>query len=151
MTIIEFMRQKLTEYPKISEFMVDEIHVDFTEPDLNGYGLSSHGDLLLREDLLGNQTRQHTFILYAVGRFFNDYARLTNSNFLLELGYWLEQLPAEPGIEVVTGSETRAAIFLKARTANAMAMQPIGETVSDGVLYQIQIHAQYQVESEELF
>jgi hypothetical protein len=31
LTIIDFMRQKLTEYPKISEFLVDgDIHVDFT-------------------------------------------------------------------------------------------------------------------------
>lgn len=31
MTIIDFMRQKLTEYPKKSEFLVDgDIHVDFT-------------------------------------------------------------------------------------------------------------------------
>ena len=34
MTIIEYMRQKLTEYPKISEFLTgDDIHIDFTEPD----------------------------------------------------------------------------------------------------------------------
>ena len=34
MTIIEYMRQKLTEYPKISEFLAgDDIHIDFTEPD----------------------------------------------------------------------------------------------------------------------
>ena len=43
MTIIDFMRQKLTEYPKISEFLVDgDIHVDFTEPG-SSYGLSSNG------------------------------------------------------------------------------------------------------------
>ena len=30
MTIIEYMRQKLTEYPKISEFLTgDDIHIDF--------------------------------------------------------------------------------------------------------------------------
>ena len=29
MTIIEYMRQKLTEYPKISEFLTgDDIHID---------------------------------------------------------------------------------------------------------------------------
>ena len=58
MTIIEYMRQKLTEYPKISEFLTgDDIHIDFTEPDPVNYGLSSNGDSLVKEDILGNQIR----------------------------------------------------------------------------------------------
>ena len=98
MTIIDFMRQKLTEYPKISEFLVDgDIHVDFTEPG-SSYGLSSTGDSLVKEDMLGNQTRRHNFAMYAVAPSFTDYCRLANSNFLLELGYWLEQLPEEDGL-----------------------------------------------------
>ena len=57
MTIIDFMRQKLTEYPKISEFLVDgDIHVDFTEPG-SSYGLSSTGDSLVKEDMLGTRWR----------------------------------------------------------------------------------------------
>ena len=80
MTIIDFMRQKLTEYPKISEFLSgDDIHIDFTEPDPVNYGLSSNGDSLLKEDVLGNQTRRHRFVMYAVGRSFTDYNRLANS------------------------------------------------------------------------
>ena len=68
MTIIDYMRQKLTEYPKISEFLAgDDIHIDFTEPDPVNYGLSSTGDALLKEDVLGNQIRQHNFTMYAVG------------------------------------------------------------------------------------
>jgi hypothetical protein len=39
--------------------------------------------------------------------------------------------------------------FIKAITSNAMAMQPMGETVNDGILYQIQIQVTYQIESEE--
>lgn len=143
MTIIDFMRKKLSEYPKIAEFLAgDDIHVDFTDPEPTNYGLSSNGDSLIKEDLLGNQTRQHNFVMYAVGQSFNDYNRLANSNFLLELGYWLERLPEEPGIE-------SRGTFKKAWAANAMAMQPMGETVSDGVLYQIQIYAQYKIESED--
>ena len=142
MTIIDYMRQKLTQYPKIAEFLAgDDIHIDFTDPEPTNYGLSSTGDSLIKEDLLGNQTRQHNFALYAVGQSFNDYTRLANSNFLLELGYWLEQLPEESGIEP-------RGTFKKAWAANAMAMQPMGEAISDGVLYQIQIYAQYKVESE---
>lgn len=150
MTIIDFMRQKLTGYPKISEFLAgDDIHVDFTDPAPVNYGLSSTGDTLLKEDLLGNQTRQHNFVLYAVGQSFTDYNRLANSNFLLELAYWLERLPEEAGITAVAGERELKGRFLKATTANAMSMGLMGETIDQGVMYQIQIYAQYKIESEE--
>ena len=140
MTIIDFMRQKLTEYPKISEFMAGaDIHIDFTDPDPTNYGLSSTGDSLIREDVLGNQIRQHNFVMYAVAQSFTDYNRLANSNFLLELAY---------GLSVEIDGQTFTGRFLKATTANAMAMQPMTEDINDGVLYQIQIYAQYKIESE---
>jgi len=152
MTIIDYMRQKLTEYPKIAEFMGgEEVHIDFTEPEPTNYGLSSNGDSLLKEDLLGNQLRQHNFVMYAVGQSITDYTRLANSNFLLNLSYWLERLPEEEGIEADTGNEVLKGRFIKASCANAMAMQPMGDTISNGVLYQLQIYAQYKVESEDIF
>ena len=152
MTIIDYMRQKLTEYPKISEFLAgDDIHIDFTEPEPVNYGLSSTGDSLVKEDLLGNQIRRHNFTMYAAGQSFTDYNRLANSNFLLELSYWLENLPEEGGIEVNTGNEVKQAVFLKATAANAMSMGLMGETIYQGVMYQIQIQAQYKVvESGEI-
>ena len=87
--------------------------------------------------------------MYAVAPSFTDYCRLVNSNFLLELGYWLEQLPEEGGLSVNIGNQEMEARFIKAITSNAMAMQPMGETVNDGILYQIQIQVTYQIESEE--
>ena len=151
MTIIDFMRQKLSDYPKIQEFLSGgELHIDFTEPDATSYGLSSAGDALLKEDVLGNQLRRHSFVMYAVNQSFTDYCRLANSNFLLELGYWLERLPEEAGIGVEIDGEILTGRFLKATTANAMAMQPMGATVNDGVLYQIQIYANYKIEMEEI-
>ena len=150
MTIIDFMRKKLSEYPKIQEFLAgEELHIDFTDPDATSYGLSSSGDTLVKEDLLGNQQRRHNFVLYAVNQSFTDYCRLANSNFLLELGYWLERLPEEDGSYVDTGDEILTGRFIKATTANAMAMQPMGATVNDGVLYQIQIYANYEIKMEE--
>ena len=43
----------------------------------------------------------------------------------------------------------KEATFLKATTANAMSMGLMGDTVDQGVMYQLQIYAQYKVESEE--
>ena len=150
MTIIDFMRAKLTEYPKISEFLSSgDIHIDFTEPDPENYGLSSTGDRLVSEDILGNQIRQHNFVMYAVGQSFTDYNRLANSNFLLELAYWLERLPEQNGIVVTVDGKELTGRFMKATTANAMSMGWMGETVNAGVMYQIQIYAQYKIESEE--
>lgn len=150
MTIIDFMRQKLTEYPKISEFLAgDDIHIDFTEPDPTCYGLSSTGDSLVKEDLLGNQTRRHNFSMYAVGQSFTDYNRLANSNFLLELGYYLEHLPEQEGLTVDIGDRELTGKFLKATTANAMSFGLMGETINEGILYQLQIQVQYFAESED--
>ena len=151
MTIIDFMRQKLTEYPKISEFLSgDDIHIDFTEPDPVNYGLSSTGDSLIKEDLLGNQTRRHNFVMYAVGQSFTDYNRLSNSNFLLALAYWLERLLEEEGLSVTVDGREMIGKFLKSTTANAMSMGLMGETIDKGVMYQIQIYAEYKIESEDL-
>lgn len=150
MTIIDFMRKKLTEYPKIAEFLAgDDIHIDFTDPAPINYGLSSTGDSLIKEDLLGNKTRQHNFVMYAVGRSYTDYNRLANSNFLLELSYWLEQLPEADGIVANIGNHELSVKFLKATTANAMSMGLMGETIDQGVMYQLQIYAQYKIESED--
>jgi hypothetical protein len=150
MTIIDFMRKKLTEYPKISEFLADDdIHIDFTDPDPVNYGLSSTGDTLLKEDILGNQVRQHNFVMYAVGQSFTDYNRLANSNFFLELSYWLEHLPEQDGITVTIGEQELSVRFLKATTANAMSMELMGAAINQGVMYQIQIYARYFVESED--
>ncbi len=151
MTIIDFMRKKLSEYPKIQEFLAgEELHIDFTDPDATSYGLSSNGDVEVSTNILGDQLRKHNFVLYAINQSFTDYCRLANSNFLLELGYWLERLPQEAGIQVEIDGKTLTGKFLKATAANAMAMQPMGSTVNDGVLYQIQIYANYEIEMEEL-
>lgn len=149
MTIIDFMREKLTAYPKISEFLAgDDVHIDFTEPQPTNYGLSSTGDSLVKEDIQGTQIRKHNFVLYAIGQSYTDYNRLANSNFLYELSYWLEHLPEEPVTFEVDGEEKQG-IFLKATTANAMSMGLMGETINDGIMYQLQIYAEYKLESEE--
>lgn len=143
MNVIEKVREILTNYSGISEF-VNDIHVDFTDPDPDNYGLSSTGDQLIKEDLLGNQLRQHNFVLYSVIHSALDYDRLNNSTFLLELNYWLED---QKGQEISAGNKTGK--ITKLWGANGMLYEiPNGE-LNSGLIYQLQIYAQYTIESEE--
>ena len=149
MNIIELVKQMLTDYPKISEF-TNEINVDFTEDAPTNFGLSSVGDRVVKEDILGNQTRQHNFVLYALNQSFTNYDRLVNSTFLLDLTYWLEHYKQEDPIEVTINNKTVSGKLLGLSSANAMLyMVPTGD-INDGVTYQIQIYAQYYLESEVL-
>lgn len=149
MNIIELVKQILTDYPKMSEF-TNEINVDFTDDTPTSFGLSSVGDQLIKEDILGNQIRRHNFVLYALNQSFTDYDRLANSTFLLDLAYWLEQYKHEDPIEVTINDKTVSGKLLKLSSANAMLyMVPTGD-INDGVTYQIQIYAQYFIESEGL-
>jgi len=149
MNIIELVKQILTDYPRISEF-TNEINVDFTDGTPTNFGLSSTGDQLVREDILGNQIRRHNFVLYALNQSFTNYDRLANSTFLLDLTYWLEQYNQEDQIEVTINDKTVSGKLLGLSSANAMLyMVPTGD-INDGVTYQIQIYAQYYLESEVL-
>jgi len=144
MNIIELVKQILTDYPKISDF-TNEINVDFTDDTPTSFGLSSVGDQLIKEDILGNQTRQHNFVLYALNQSFTDYDRLANSTFLLDLTYWLEQYRNNDPIEVTIDNKTVSGKLLGLSSANAMLyMVPTGD-INDGVTYQIQIYAQYSL------
>lgn len=134
MTVIDKVREILKEYPKISEF-VNEIHIDFTESVAKSYGLSSTGDTLLNKDILGNQLRQHNFILYARAEAYEDFDRLQNSNFLLELNYWLE---LQKNIEIDNGKITSLT------SANGMLYEIPDGDLNNGVLYQLQIYAEYE-------
>ena len=149
MNIIELVRQILTDYPKITEF-TNEINIDFTDDTPTNFGLSSMGDQPIREDIIGNQIRQHNFVLYALNQSYTNYDRLANSTFLLDLSYWLEQYRNEDPIEVIINDKTVPGKLLSLSSANAMLyMVPTGD-INDGVTYQIQIYAQYYLESEGL-
>lgn len=145
MNVIELVKQILTDYPRILEF-TNEIKVDFTDDTPTSFGLSSVGDQLIKEDILGNQIRRHNFVLYALNQSFTDYDRLANSTFLLDLTYWLEQYRQEDPIEVTIDNKTVSGKLLGLSSANAMLyMVPTGD-INDGVTYQIQIYAQYELE-----
>lgn len=138
MNIIETVKQAVQQFPRINDVCGD-IHVDFTDGEPTSYGLSSTGDTLIREDILGNQTRQHNFILYAVWQSMNDYDRMSNSGVLLELQSWLEKYANSKKIDIDGGTLT------KLTCANGMLYAIPNGTELDGWQYQIQITAEYEI------
>ena len=144
MTIIEKVREILQSFSKISE-VCNEIHIDFADPEPTSYGLSSIGDSLVKEDILGNQTRQHSFLLYSTFSGFNDFERLGNSTALTELSVWLsKQIGAEVETEV-DGTIFKGKI-IKISAENGMLYAVPQENNIDAMQYQLQIIVQYSVE-----
>lgn len=128
MNIIEQTKQILLKFPKISE-VCNDIHIDFSEDEAGSYGLSSTGDSLVKQDILGNQTRKHTFVLYSAFQSFNDYDRLNNSGILLELSKWLEK-QIEPPINRIIAE-------------NGMLYNIPNRNYQDILQYQLQIIVEY--------
>ncbi len=149
MNIIELVKQTLTEFPQISA-LNKGVDVDFNDADSGCCGLYPTGDQLLKEDILGNQDRQHNFVLYAVFDGFNEYQRLANSTFLLDLAYWLEKVAHNQPIEVTINEQTATGKLTKLSSANGMLYGYKDGTLSGPVTYQLQIYAQYHLESEVL-
>ena len=145
MDIIEKVRGLLQSFPRIAE-VCNTIHVDFADPDPTSYGLSSTGDTKLSEDILGNQTRQHTFMLYSTFSGMNDYERLSNSQALLELSQWLEKQIDGEVITTVDGV-AYSGVITKLKAENGMLYSVPQENTADGVQYQLQIIAEYTVET----
>lgn len=144
MNIVEKVRKIVEDFPKIAD-ICNTIHVDFTDDSPTSYGLSSIGDTLLSEDVLGNQTRQHSFLLTSVYSAINDFERQENSIALTELAQWLEQ-QAGAEITVEIGDETYSGEITQITTANGMLYAIPNENEIDGWQYQLQIIAQYTVE-----
>lgn len=144
MNIIETMKSTLEAFPKIQS-----LHLDYSENAPDEYGLYPTGDKKLSEDVLGNQTRQHTFILYAAFQSFNDYDRLANSGLLLELQLWLEQYADGQAVSTTVNGTQRAGQLTKITCANGMLFNIPDNNMNTAVQYQLQITAEYTIESEE--
>lgn len=138
--IIETVRGLLQDYPEIGE-VVGEIHIDFADPEPTSYGLSSEGDTLLSEDILGNQTRQHSFVLYSTFSGINDFERLQNSGALLRLSHWLTQQRDVPVVH-----DGHSGVMKSIRAENGMLYNVPQENAADGMQYQLQLIAEYTVE-----
>ena len=144
MNIIEKVRDLVQSFPDIPQ-VLNTVNVDFMDTEPTNYGLSSIGDELVVEDIIGGQLRQHTFMLYTTYSSMNDYERLHNSSALLELGQWLEQ---QVGCEITTtvGGTSKSGRLEKLTASNGMLYAVPQEDELDSYQYQIQIVAEYTVE-----
>ena len=147
MNIIEAVRALLAEFPRISE-VCNAVHVDFAEPNPDSYALSSTGDALVNEDVLGNQRRQHNFVLYTMWQSASDFDRLNNAGILLELTYWLERHGKERKIAGVIDGVAYPGEITKLTCSNGMLMA-IPPELNGGVQYQLQIAAEYKINMED--
>ncbi len=143
MNIIEAVRDIVSSFPKISE-VCDTVHVDFTESGSTNYGLSPTGDTYVSEDILGNQKRRHSFVLYAVYSSLNDYSRLSNSGVLLELQQWLEKQKGQEVTADFDGFTVKGEIT-KITAANGMLYSIPDGNFNENVRYQLQITAEYKL------
>lgn len=148
MNIIECVREIVSSFPKIAQ-ICDVVHVDFTDSESTSYGLSPTGDTLIKENILGDEERQHTFVLFAVYQSISDYDRLSNSGILLELHRWLEeqsghQLNSEIDGKIHNGELTELI------PSNGMLYSIPDENFNENVRYQLQLTAKYKIFNEEV-
>lgn len=144
MNIIELVKYILQKFPKIRE-VCNQIQIDFTDNTDDSYGLYPTGDTLISEDVIGNQTRQHTFILYAVYQSQSDYDRIANSDTLLQLQMYLESKYGQT-IKVNLNNKELAGTLKKLICNNGMLYAIPDGNMNSGVMYQLQITAEYSIE-----
>ena len=144
MNIIEKTKEILLRFPKIST-VCNDIAIDFADSVPTSYGLSSTGDSLVFEDVLGGQTRRHTFLLYASYSGINDFERSENSAALSELCVWLsKQIGEEVTTELDGVQHSGEIITINAGNGRLYAIE--NNNIITGMRYQLQIDVQYTVE-----
>lgn len=142
--IIEKTKEILLQFPQIA-LVCNDINIDFAENAPTSYGLSSVGDTLLLEDILGNQKRQHSFILYSTFSGINDFERMTNSEAITNLSIWLSK---QMGAEITTeldGIVHTGEITAVSTGGGTLYEVPQGNVIK-GLRYQLQIEVQYAIE-----
>ncbi len=147
MNIIEAVKDILSKYKRINEF-TDGVQIDFTSNKNENCGLFSIGDQLIKRDILDNQKRKNNFVLYAVSQSLNDFDRLNNSTFLLELGYYLDSIKNIEITANINGTE-RPGKITKMSCSNGMLYDVLEGDINNFVRYQIQISVEYEIKGED--
>lgn len=144
MNICEKVREIIKSFPKIA-LVCNDICVDFADDKPTSYGLTSVGDNLMFEDILGNQNRKHSFMLYTTFSGINDFERQENSVALTELSVWLskqigDEVTTEIDGEIFTGQ------IIKMVAGNGKLFAVPDENSTTRLRYQLQIEATYTIE-----
>ena len=140
MNIIETIQAALASFPNINE-----LHIDYNDDAPDNFGLYPTGDRVVVQDIIGNQIRNHNFILYADFLSFNDYLRLQNSNMLLELQYWLERYPNNQAVTATIDGAEYTGALTKITCSNGMLFSIPDGNMNTAVRYTLQIAAEYQI------
>lgn len=147
MNIVEAVKDILSKYKRINEFS-NGVQIDFTSNENENYGLFSIGDQLIKSDILDNQKRKNNFVLYAITQSSNDFDRLNNSTFLLELGYYLDSIKNVEITANINGTE-RVGKITKISCSNAMLYDVLEGDINNFVRYQIQVSVEYEIKGED--
>ena len=142
MNVIETLRDKITTCPLMKDF--NAVHIDYTEPNDGQAGLFFNGATLVRQSIGGDADWQARFTLYTFCDTFEDYQRISASNFLLELTYYLQSLSGVKVSEIVNG-ENRTGEIQNVAASNGMLYQLVNANYDKGGQYQIQISVNYTI------
>ena len=145
MNIIEVLQSALETFPKIND-----LHIDYNENAPDSFGLYPTGDRLVTQDIIGNQKRNHNFILYADFLSFNDYLRLQNSSTLLELHYWLEHYADGQEVTAIIGENEYIGSLTKITCSNGMLFSIPDGNMNTAVRYTLQIAVGYTISTNIL-
>lgn len=143
MNIIEVLQTALETFPRINE-----LHIDYNDSAPDNFGLYPTGDRLITQDILGNQKRNHNFILYADFLSFNDYLRLQNSSTLLELHYWLERYADGQEVTALIGEDEYVGTLTKITCSNGVLFSIPDGNMNTAVRYTLQIAVEYTISTE---
>jgi|LAHS01.1.fsa_nt_gb hypothetical protein len=147
MNVTETVKQIITDCPLMDEFN-NGVHIDYTEAKDNEAGMFPIGPTKIGEDLIGNEKYKMTYQFYAGLCAYEDAERLSNSDFLTKLTYYLNKQKDIAIIETVD-SQDRAGTIKKIDAANALVFDvPTGD-INDGVRYQLQLSVNYIIKSND--
>ncbi|MGN1114319.1 MAG: hypothetical protein ACI4RC_04280 [Oscillospiraceae bacterium] len=131
------MKKYISECPLLKAL---DLHIDQTEPDPINYSIGTTGQVLLSEDILGNQKWQYNAILQIREYTEDDLSRLDNAAFTEQFIFYLQDKNRKGEFPIMP-PDCRA---VKIYADNGITLL-IDENGDRGV-YQIQIHLIFERE-----
>lgn len=145
MNLIKTVQKIFTAGEFMDEF--NGMHIDYSNNNDGNTGLFMSDDHKVSEDLIGNVTRQATFTIYRNVFNANDVERIQNSNFIMELGAYLENLSNQNiTFDYKVGkSIEKKGVIKNINCSNGMMFQYLNGAPGRGAQYMLQIQIKYEV------